>query len=396
MTKGTSDLWTGNIPKQPLATVIDYYISATSTTGKTTTMGANPDSVYDRFGVWRKHDKVLKLSFEQTDLKFIDSSVYKNKLNMLGNWVVWDDPSSQIEGNYCAYLPAGGFGVGEIISPFLSMEQYTVTAWIKPVPNAMLHNTYVLSMTAGSYNKNIPFVTDQYHPWPDQNYTFLQRYTQIKNDIQQENRWPDEFSYMGDRSFVKEDTLGRWAHYLISCGPDSIVVQRNNELDQPVERQIYKGPLGAGWEHPFKPFAPSIGRFRIGPPGPPDADPFFTGYIDDIEIYNYQTLPGKFSGAVTSVTNTLSGIPVRYQLYQNYPNPFNPSTIIRFAVARKGAVTLIVYNLLGQKVATLVDESKDPGTYEVRLDGSNFASGIYFCRFIAGTYVETKKLMLLK
>jgi hypothetical protein len=397
MSKGANDLWTGNIPGQPLTTVIDYYISATSTTGKTSTMGANPDSVYDRFGVWRPHDRVLKLSFEELDMNFKDSTVYDNKLNMLGDWVIWDDPGSQIEGHYCAYLPQGGFGVGEIISPFLSCEEYTVTAWIKPVPNAMLHNTYVLSMTAGSYDRSIPFVTDETHPWPNQNYTFLQRYTQIKNDIYQENRWPDEFPYHGDRSYVKEDTLGQWAHYLVNCGPDSIVVQRNNELDQPVERQVYKGPLGLGWEHPFKPFAPSIGRFRIGPPGPPDGDPFYSGYIDDIEVYNYQTLPGNFAGPVTGIAPTAeAGIPIKYELYQNYPNPFNPSTNVRFAVAHKGQVQLVIYNLLGQRVATLVDEVKEAGYYTVRFDAHNLASGVYFCRFSAGNFVNTKKLMLLK
>ncbi len=396
MTKGSGDLWTGYIPKQPLATVIDYYISATSTTGRTTTVGANPDSVYDRFGVWRQHDMVLKLSFEQTDLNFIDSTVYKNELNKLGNWVVWDDPTSQIEGHYCAYLPQGGFGVGEIISPFLSLEQFTVTAWLKPVPNAMLHNTYVISMTAGSYDKSIPMVTDATHPWPEQNYTFLQRYTEIKDDINHDNRWPDEVTYQGDLSFVHEDTLGEWSHYLISCGPDSLVVQRNNSLDQPVERQVFKGPTGTGWEHPFMPFVPSIGRFRIGPPGPPDGDPFYSGYIDDIEVYNYQTLPGNFANPLTGIVENSTSVPTRYELYQNYPNPFNPTTTIRFAVAHKGKVSLVVYNVLGQKVATLVEANKDPGTYSVRFNASDLASGVYFYRFVAGTYVKVKKLMLLK
>jgi hypothetical protein len=397
MAKGANDLWTGNIPAQPLTTVIDYYIKATSTTGKIATMGANPDSVYDRFGVWRPHDKVLKLSFEEVDLNFKDSTIYDNKLNKLGDWVIWDDPGSQIEGQYCAYLPQGGFGVGEIISPFLSMEEYTVTAWIKPVPNAPLHNTYILSMTAGSYDRSIPFVSNSTHPWSQQNYTFLQRYTQIKNDIYHENRWPDEFPYHGDRSFVKEDTLGVWTHYLVSAGPDSIVVQRNNALDQPVERQVYKGPLGNGWEHPFKPFAPSIGRFRIGPPGPPDGDPFYSGYIDDVEIYNYQTLPGKFAGPVTGIAPTAeTGIPVKYDLSQNYPNPFNPSTTLKYAIAHEGKVQMMVYNVLGQRVATLVDDVKKAGYYEVRFDARNLASGVYFCRLTAGTYVNTKKLMLLK
>ncbi len=91
-----------------------------------------------------------------------------------------------------------------------------------------------------------------------------------------------------------------------------------------------------------------------------------------------------------------------FHLFQNYPNPFNATTVIGYSIP-VGAihesplhVTLKVFNLLGQEVATLVDEEKHPGTYEVRFEGSSLASGVYFYRLKVGTSIATKRMMLLK
>jgi hypothetical protein len=96
-----------------------------------------------------------------------------------------------------------------------------------------------------------------------------------------------------------------------------------------------------------------------------------------------------------------SEIPYTSKLYQNYPNPFNPSTKIRFSFpliegARGRNVHLIIYDLLGREVFTLVNEQLQPGTYEVDWDGTNYASGLYLYRLETGTFVETKKMLLIK
>jgi hypothetical protein len=88
--------------------------------------------------------------------------------------------------------------------------------------------------------------------------------------------------------------------------------------------------------------------------------------------------------------------PVRYDLAQNYPNPFNPVTKIIFDLPERAKTTLDVFNVLGQKVATLVDAELAAARYEVEWDGSNVASGIYFYRLAADKVVMTKKMMLLK
>ena len=88
--------------------------------------------------------------------------------------------------------------------------------------------------------------------------------------------------------------------------------------------------------------------------------------------------------------------PTKFVLEQNYPNPFNPTTKINFSIPEVQQVQLKVYDVLGNEVATLVNEEKAPGTYEVQFNASNLTSGIYFYTLKAGSFSETKKLMLLK
>jgi hypothetical protein len=98
----------------------------------------------------------------------------------------------------------------------------------------------------------------------------------------------------------------------------------------------------------------------------------------------------------TLVSNKPSREVKHLTLLQNYPNPFNPSTTIEFSLPRSGYVMLQVFNILGQVVATLVNEEKEARSYQVQFDGTGLASGVYFYRMMAGQYVATKKLLLLK
>lgn len=89
-------------------------------------------------------------------------------------------------------------------------------------------------------------------------------------------------------------------------------------------------------------------------------------------------------------------IVTNYELMQNYPNPFNPSTRIRFSIPEAAFTALKVYSILGQEVATLINEEKSSGVYEVSFDGLNLSSGTYIYKLQAGDFVETKKMILLK
>jgi hypothetical protein len=99
--------------------------------------------------------------------------------------------------------------------------------------------------------------------------------------------------------------------------------------------------------------------------------------------------------ALTSVQQQ-DGVPVSFDLAQNYPNPFNPTTNINFSIQQSGLVTLKVFNILGQEVATLVNQNMQPGNYSVDFNASELSSGVFVYQITAGTFTSTKKMMLLK
>jgi hypothetical protein len=99
---------------------------------------------------------------------------------------------------------------------------------------------------------------------------------------------------------------------------------------------------------------------------------------------------------ITSAIWSTSQLPRTFLLLQNYPNPFNPTTTIRYALPGRVHVTLSIFNTLGQEVATLVNESEEAGYHEIKFDGTNLASGMYFYRIQAGSFLQTKELLLLR
>ncbi len=101
-------------------------------------------------------------------------------------------------------------------------------------------------------------------------------------------------------------------------------------------------------------------------------------------------------GVISAVQDKKSAVPEEFGLSQNYPNPFNPMTVIRYQVSGYSHVTLDIYNVLGQKVATLVNEEKPAGSYSVTFNASDLPSGMYIYKLQAGSFVETKKMILLK
>jgi hypothetical protein len=107
--------------------------------------------------------------------------------------------------------------------------------------------------------------------------------------------------------------------------------------------------------------------------------------------------PGKKNSVTTSVdTESGSPIPASYALAQNYPNPFNPTTTIEYQIPTGGFVSLKVYDVLGQEVATLFEGERGPGRYSAAFSGQNCASGVYLYRLTANTFVESKRLLLMK
>ena len=121
-----------------------------------------------------------------------------------------------------------------------------------------------------------------------------------------------------------------------------------------------------------------------------------TLYISSNSVDGLTKVPLAGSGSTATLVRAGAKTPATYGLSQNYPNPFNPTTNIGYRIADVGLVTLKVYNVLGQRVATLVNKVEQPGSYQVQFDGSNLASGVYFYRLDSGNHSKTMKCLLLK
>ncbi len=118
-----------------------------------------------------------------------------------------------------------------------------------------------------------------------------------------------------------------------------------------------------------------------------------TGYVCGMNGVIKKTTTGGEPIGITPISNE---IPNNFSLHQNYPNPFNPTSKIKFDILKLSDVKIIVYDLFGREVATLVNEQIKPGTYETEFDGTNFSSGVYYYKLVAEGFVETKKMVLIK
>lgn len=102
------------------------------------------------------------------------------------------------------------------------------------------------------------------------------------------------------------------------------------------------------------------------------------------------------TGGTIFINQISTIVPDKFSMFQNYPNPFNPCTSIKFQIAKSSFTSLKVFDIQGKETATLVNEKLQTGEYEVKFDGSNLPSGIYFYTFTSGEYKETKKMILLR
>ncbi|MCX6160216.1 MAG: T9SS type A sorting domain-containing protein [Ignavibacteriae bacterium] len=119
-----------------------------------------------------------------------------------------------------------------------------------------------------------------------------------------------------------------------------------------------------------------------------------TGYVVGYYGVIYKTTDG--GGTLVGINHGNNQIPEKFSLSQNYPNPFNPVTKINFDIAKTGFASLIVFDVLGRKVETLVNQKMSAGSYNVSWDASQYPSGVYFYRITAEGFSDTKKLLLLK
>ncbi|MFZ1517247.1 MAG: LamG-like jellyroll fold domain-containing protein [Ignavibacteriaceae bacterium] len=133
----------------------------------------------------------------------------------------------------------------------------------------------------------------------------------------------------------------------------------------------------------------------------PGVEEDFFGKIDDVKIYNRALTDEEIFnlyeyGNTTSILNYQNAVPIVFELSQNYPNPFNPSTKIKWQTPVAGHQTLNIYDVLGNEIATLVDEYKNAGSYAIDFNASQLSSGMYLYRLQVGEFTSTKKMILIR
>ncbi|MCH7963039.1 MAG: T9SS type A sorting domain-containing protein [Bacteroidetes bacterium] len=164
------------------------------------------------------------------------------------------------------------------------------------------------------------------------------------------------------------------------------------EIERKVSSNLSQNGIDSGW-------------LKIGfvPGNGTTSDPQEYFYLDDIRVISSTTLAYRlkqidFNGTYEYSDEVLveNISPGDFELKQNYPNPFNPSTNIQYAVGSQKFVVLKVYDVLGEEMATLVNEEKSAGTYEIMFDAQVLTSGVYFYTLKVGSYIETKKMIFLR
>ena len=198
--------------------------------------------------------------------------------------------------------------------------------------------------------------------------------------------------------FISSDFGVNWSQTFFSDRRVYSLIVDGNNIFVGTNPGVYLSTnLGVNWipkDQGFK-FPPPVYSFEIS-----------NGYI--FAATDKQSVWKRSLQEIVGIQNTSQTLPSKFLLYQNYPNPFNPVTKIKFAIpsdvksrlvgtgSKTSDVKLIIYDITGREIQTLVNEKLNPGTYEVTFDGSNLSSGIYFYQMRSGEFIETKKLVLLK
>jgi len=200
-----------------------------------------------------------------------------------------------------------------------------------------------------------------------------------------------------DRILICDSTKSPEIPLISSSGSDYLItwIELGNVIR--VDGRFYN-KSGAPLDTAFIIFDTLGGKFPLGG---------VAGYIPGHYILGVTRFNSQFSDGdiyIDGINPFITGIsskennklPSEYSLSQNYPNPFNPTTNIEYTIIKSGLVTIKIYDLLGNEIATLVNQEKSPGKYQAKFDGAKLSSGVYFYRIETGNFSATKKLVLLK
>ena len=186
------------------------------------------------------------------------------------------------------------------------------------------------------------------------------------------------------------------AYQPFGTAPDSLIIAASTDNGSTYVSTARLGPAQLattqGNPSPFVPTATQWKKLYFPIPTGTNKMIFqgYSGFGDNVYI------DSLCIGFIVGVGNNNNNVPKVYSLNQNYPNPFNPTTVISFGLPKAGNVKLVIYDILGREVKTLVNEFKQAGNYDINFDGSELASGIYFYTLTANEFTSTRKMLMIK
>jgi hypothetical protein len=391
LTAAGNNKYTGAIPGQVFGKTVQYYFQCTDNNSMVSyapVAAGTSSPVYYSFAIYQPNVKVLDVTFEEgptgqpvdhsTNNCAIKTLVYKDystdKPIGGGNysWELKKHTGVEIDSNWV-----------EAKSPFLAVEEFTLDCWIK-ADSADRHAARIIINPSGEQD------------WNNANFELSFRNGAAGVPVFTARYWNND----GTGANTLQDTLGatashvgKWRHVIVerSATNSKFAMAIKDENDVLMFKKIIYGikpPLMAG--APLR-----IGRswflttdnYYVGP---------YRGKIDNVKVYNYPAT------GITSVNdNANTQAPGVFALEQNYPNPFNPTTEIEFSIPKFQQVSLVVYDLLGRKVKTLLNDEQHAGQHRVTWNGMNeigksVASGVYFYQLKAGTMTQVRKMMLVR
>ena len=392
LSAGPNNTYTGAIPAQAFGKTVQYYYKVTDNNSLTSVYPSNAEATTNptrlSFGIYQPNSQVLNLTFEEGPSGVpVDHS--PNACTIVTR--VYRDYSTNVPmgGGTYSWLLSSHAGVTrdsdwvEAVSPFLAVEEFTLDFWVR-ADSADRHAVRIIINPSAE--------TD----WNNANFEISFRNGAPGVPVYTARYWNND----GSGANVLQDTvagaahIGKWRHIIIerksSTGKFAMVIK--NENDVLIYKQVVDGikpPLMAG--APMR-----IGRSWVDAGDPYYVGPF-RGRLDNVKVYNYPQA-GITTGVEPGAGETS---PWTFALAQNYPNPFNPTTRIAFTLPSAMQADLIVFDVLGRQVKTLVSEVRHAGEHYVQWDGTNSAgasvsSGVYFCRLVAGGNEKITKMMLMK
>jgi hypothetical protein len=381
--------YTATIPGQAGGAKIEYYVKATDNNNLSSlvplTAEAATNPQYYAFYIFTPNVQTLWLTFEEgpsgvpVDHSPNNSTIITHRLPTYST-----DAKEGTQSLSLLYAPGQiDSGYVEAESPFLAAEEFCIDFWLKAdttnhaarivnyamQKNDWNNNNYEISFRNNS--KGVPWITGR--SWKASNLSAV--VVQDTNAVQ----------------------LNKWFHVIFerSSAAGKLALEVRDENDTRVYYQIadmVEPPIMGG---SVTPTTVKVGRADTDPSNwwyiPP-----FRGYLDNVQIFNYP------SSGITGVKDpTDQEVPLVFSLLQNYPNPFNPTTRIEFTLPKAMRAELVVYDLVGRRVKTLVNDEKHAGQHFVQWDGTNeagrgVASGTYFYKLTAGSFTKVEKMMLVR